>query len=153
MVFQGSQMKETPKSGGARQGAGRKATPIDLTQLENLCAMQCSDEEIAAWFKVSVRTIQNRRKQSGFAEVMHRGKARGCINVRRAQMRLLEAGNATIAVWLGKNLLGQRDNLQITGANGGPIQTESKPDFSRLSEDELRVLQATLAKVNDKGAV
>jgi len=140
-------------SGGTRKGAGRKPTQIDLIDLEKLCAMQCSDEEIAGFFGVSVRTVQNRRKLPKFAEVMRRGKARGCISVRRAQMRLLEAGNGAVAIWLGKNVLGQRDALQITGANGGPIQTESKPDFSRLSEDELRVLRATLAKVNGKDAV
>ena len=138
--------------GGSRAGAGRKPAPIDLNELEKLCSLQCSDEEIAAWFNVSVRTIQNRRQQRQFAKVMRRGKAKGCISVRRAQMRLLEAGNGTIAVWLGKTLLGQRDTLQISGANGGPIQTESRPDYSRLSEDELRVLQATLAKVIDKSA-
>jgi hypothetical protein len=43
--------------------------------------------------------------------------------------------------------------MQITGANGGPIQTETQPDFSRLSEDELRTLQTTLAKALGKGAV
>jgi hypothetical protein len=83
---------------------------------------------------------------------MRHGLAKSCINVRRLQFRVLEAGNATMAVWLGKNLLGQRDNMQITGANGGPIQTENKPDFSRLSEDELRTLQATLAKINGEVA-
>jgi hypothetical protein len=140
-------------SGGSRAGSGRKASQIDLIELEKLCMLQCGDEEIAAWFKVSVRTLQNRRKQPKFAEVMRRGKAKGCISVRRAQMRLLEAGNGTMAVWLGKILLGQRDTMQITGANGGPIQTESKPDFSRLSEAELRVLQATLAKAIGKGSL
>jgi hypothetical protein len=139
-------------SGGTRKGAGRKATPIDLIELEKLCMMQCNEGEIAAWFKVSVRTIQARRKQPRFAEAMRHGLAKSCINVRRLQFRLLEAGNATMAVWLGKNLLGQRDNMQITGANGGPIQTENKPDFSRLSEDELRTLQATLAKINGEVA-
>jgi hypothetical protein len=140
-------------SGGARAGAGRKAAQIDLLELEKLCSLQCSDEEIASWFGVSVRTVRNRRKQRKFAEAMCRGKARGCISVRRAQMRLLEAGNATMAVWLGKNLLGQRDSMQITGAGGGPIQTESKADFSRLSEDELRVLQETLGKAIDRSTV
>jgi hypothetical protein len=100
-------------SGGTREGAGRKAAQIDLIELEKLCTMHCSDEEIAGWFGVSVRTVQNRRKQPTFAEVMRRGKARGCINVRRAQLRLLEAGNATMAVWLGKSLLGQRDTSSI----------------------------------------
>ena len=138
-------------SGGIREGAGRKAAQIDLGELEKLCSMHCSDDEVAAWFGVSVRTIQNRRRQPEFAKVMHRGKARGCLNVRRAQLRLLEADNPAMAIWLGKIVLGQRETMQITGPNGGPIRTESKPDFSRLSEDELRVLLATLAKVNGKG--
>lgn len=30
---------------------------IDLGELERLCAIQCTDEEIAAWFNVSTRTI------------------------------------------------------------------------------------------------
>jgi hypothetical protein len=146
-------MEKMTKSGGARAGAGRKATPIDLKELEILCSLQSIDEEIASWFGVSVRTIQNRRKQTKFAEVMRRGKARGCVNVRRAQMKLLDAGNPAMAIWLGKVLLGQKDTLQVTGANGGPIQTDSKPDFSRLSEDELRALQTTLAKALGKRAV
>jgi hypothetical protein len=96
-------------SGGARAGAGRKATPIDLVELEKLCSLQCSDEEIAAWFRVSVRTLQNRRAQRKFGDVMRRGKTRGSISVRRAQMRLVEEGNVPMIVWMGKNLLGQRD--------------------------------------------
>jgi hypothetical protein len=135
--------------GGSRVGAGRKPAAIDLMELEKLCSLHCSDEEIAAWFNVSVRTIQNRRKQRQFAKVMRRGKAKGLISIRRAQMKLLEAGNGTMGVWLGKQLLGQRDAMQIT--NGDNIQTESKPDYSRLSVEELRELQATLAKVIDKG--
>ena len=138
--------------GGIRAGAGRKAAQIDLGELEKLCSMHCSDDELAAWFGVSVRTIQNRRRQPKFARVMYRGKARGCLNVRRAQLRLLEADNAAMAIWLGKIVLGQRDTMQITGLNGGPIQTESKPDFSQLSEDELRALWVTLAKVSGKDA-
>ena len=139
--------------GGIRKGAGRKAIQIDLMELEKLSMLQCSDEEIAAWFHVSVRTIQNRRKQTEFGDSMRRGKAKGCISVRRAQMRLVEAGNATMAVWLGKNLLGQRDAMQITGAHGGPLEVECKPDYSRLSDEELRALQTTLAKVIGKSAL
>jgi hypothetical protein len=70
--------------------------------LEKLCSLLCTDEELAAWFGVSARTIENRRKQPKFAEVMSRGKAKGRISVRRAQMKLLESGNATMGVWLGK---------------------------------------------------
>jgi hypothetical protein len=82
---------------------------IDLTELERLCALQCTDEELAHWFGVTTRTIERRRLEPRFAEVMERGKAKGRISVRRMQMKLLEEGNATMGVWLGKQLLGQAD--------------------------------------------
>src|SRR6185369_11001003 len=93
---------------------------IDLAELERLSAMQCTDEEVAAWFGVTTRTIERRRRNAKFAEVMERGKAKGRISVRRMQMKLLEQGNATIGVWLGKNILGQVDEIRhdIHG-NGG----------------------------------
>ena len=50
---------------------------IDLAELEKLCAMQATDEEIGAFFGVSGRTILRRKKVKKFAEVMERGKAKG----------------------------------------------------------------------------
>src|SRR5580765_6836051 len=85
---------------------------IDAVELEKLCAMQATDEEIAAWFGVSTRTIERRRKVRKFADVMDRGRAKGRLSVRRMQMKLLEAGNATMGVWLGKQYLGQTDQLE-----------------------------------------
>ena len=84
---------------------------IELQELEKLCALQCTDEEIAAWFRVSTRTVERRRKVKTFSEVMEHGKARGRISIRRAQMRLLEEGNATMGVWLGKQYLGQTEQF------------------------------------------
>jgi hypothetical protein len=100
-------MATTTKSGGIRKGAGRKAAPIDLKELEILCALHSTDREIADRFGVSVRTLHNRRKEAEFGEVMRRGRARGCGTVRSAQMKLVSAGNAAMGIWLGKNLLGQ----------------------------------------------
>src|SRR3981081_790840 len=82
---------------------------IDLVELEKLCGLQCTDAEIAAWFGVTERTIARKRKIGKFVEVMERGKMKGRISVRRMQMKLLENGNATMGVWLGKNILGQTD--------------------------------------------
>ncbi len=55
------------------------------------------------------------------AEVMERGKAKGRISVRRMQMKLLEQGNATIGVWLGKNILGQVDEVRHDINSGLPL--------------------------------
>ena len=127
---------------------GRKPAQIDLTELEKLCTLQCTDEEIANWFGVSTRTIENRRKRPEFAQAMQRGRSRGRISVRRAQMKMLEGGNATMGVWLGKQLLGQRDAIinEHVGSGGGPIQLSVKPDFSQLSDEELEQLRKLVRK-------
>jgi hypothetical protein len=134
--------------GGNRSGSGRKKVSIDLGELEKLCALQCTHAELAAWFNVSTRTIEARRKQPQFFEAMERGKAKGRISVRRAQMRLLEAGNATMGIWLGKQLLGQKDVVtnEHTGSAGGPIQLATKPDLSQLSDEELQKLREIAVK-------
>jgi len=102
----------------ARRGSKVK---IDLAELEKLCQLQCTDEEIAAWFNVSARTIERRRTVKTFRDVMDRGKAKGRISVRRMQMKLLEQGNATMGVWLGKNILGQVDEIRYDVGAGRPL--------------------------------
>jgi hypothetical protein len=94
----------------ARRGT---AASINLAELEKLASLQCTDEEIAGWFGVSTRTIERRRKSPVFAETIVRGKARGRISLRRAQFKILEQGNATMAIWLGKQYLGQSDQIDI----------------------------------------
>ena len=94
----------------ARRGT---AASINLAELEKLAAMQCTDEEIAAWFNVSPRTIERRRKSPVFAETICRGKARGRISLRRAQLKILEQGKATMGIWLGKQYLGQADQIDV----------------------------------------
>jgi hypothetical protein len=54
-------------------------------------------------------------------EAWDNGVLKGKASVRRAQFKLLEAGNATMAIWLGKQLLGQRDNIEHTGKDGAPL--------------------------------
>jgi len=61
------------------------------------------------------------RGETLFAEVMERGKAKGRISVRRMQMKLLEQGNATIGVWLYKNILGQVDEVRHDINSGLPL--------------------------------
>ena len=124
--------------GGPRCGAGRKPVPIDLLELQKLCTLQCTHEEIAAWFGCTVRTIETYAKKPEFAEVMARGRGKGRISVRRAQMKLLESGNATMGVWLGKQFLGQRDvtPVELSGANGAPLKIS------------LEVLDAILSQQN-----
>jgi hypothetical protein len=132
----------------AKRKAGRKPVEIDLIELEKLSSLHCTNEELADWFGVSTRTIETRRKRPEFAEAMQRGRSKGRISVRRAQMKMLDSGNSTMGVWLGKQLLGQRDAIttEHVGAGGGPIQVATKPDLSRLTDEELRQLRKLARK-------
>jgi hypothetical protein len=90
---------------------------IDLVELEKLSSMQATDEEIGAFFGVSARTILRRKRVKKFAEVMERGRAKGRLSIRRLQIKLLEQGNATMGVWLGKQILGQTDHYDVSGGS------------------------------------
>src|SRR5215471_10817470 len=128
----------------------RPKAKIDLDELEKLCALQCTDEEIASFLGVSTKTITRRRKIPRFSEAMDHAKAKGRVSVRRNLFRLANAGNVAAAIFLSKNLLGYRDvvNTEHTGMAGGPIQIAAKPDLSGLSDDELKQLRAIAGKTN-----
>jgi hypothetical protein len=133
-----------------------RRTKIDLVELEKLCTLSCTDEEIAAWFNTSTRTIERRRLEPKFAEIMARGKAKGRISIRRMQMKLLEQGNATMGIWLGKQLLGQRDQVANEVRLPLPPQKTARElraeleayikDFPELA-DELKALDAEFSVV------
>ena len=102
----------------------RPKSKIDLDELEKLCAMQCTDEDIAAFLGVSTRTIERRRKMPSFREAMERGKAKGRVSVRRNLFRLATNGNLGANIFLAKNLLGYKDVVsnEHSGPDGGPIE-------------------------------
>jgi hypothetical protein len=98
--------------GGARPNAGRSPKPIDLAEVEILAACGGTDDEIGYRFDLERSTITRRRQNDKeFAEVVERGKARGRISLRRKQFELAMKGDRTMLIWLGKNLLGQRDHF------------------------------------------
>ena len=82
----------------------RPEAKIDLGELEKLCTMQCTDEEVAAFFGVSTRTVERRRQNKQFSEIMDRARAKGRVSVRRNLFRLSNAGNIAATIFLSKNL-------------------------------------------------
>src|ERR1051325_7339707 len=118
---------------------GRPEAKIDITELEKLAGMQCTDDEIAAFFGISTKTITRRRKNSKFNDVLEHARAKGRVSVRRNLFRLANNGNIAAAIFLAKNLLGYRDvvNTEHTGMAGGPIQIAARPDPSQLTDEEI----------------
>ncbi len=93
-----------------RKKSGPKPVPINVDQLLVLAGMQCTYEEIAAVFGIEKRQFINRLNNEPHLKArIEEGWANGRASVRREQFKLLQAGNATMAVWLGKQYLGQKD--------------------------------------------
>jgi hypothetical protein len=139
--------------GGKRTGAGRKAANIDLAEMEKLCTLQCTDAELAAWFGVSTRTIERRRKQANFHDTIERGQAKGRLSVRRMLFSQAAKGNTAAAIFLAKNLLGYRDvqRNEHSGPDGGPIAIENGIDLTRLSAAEIEQLLALVDRAQPVG--
>ena len=139
-------------AGGARRGSGRRAGNINLVELEKLCGLQCTDAEVASFFKVSTRTIERRKKQPAYAEAMERGRAAGRLSVRRMLFGQAAKGNIAAAIFLAKNLLGYKDVVanEVSGPNGAAIEFDQKPDLSQLSDEELQQLRTIAAKAKSR---
>ena len=138
--------------GGARSRAGRKAININLVELEKLCTLQCTDVEIAAFFKVSARTIERRKSQPAFAEAVERGRSQGRLSVRRMLFGQAAKGNVAAAIFLAKNILGYRDIVanELSGPNGTAIELDHRPDLSQLTDEELQQLRAITEKTKPR---
>ncbi len=94
---------------------GRPRKEIDKEQFEKLCGLQCTEEEILGWFDITDKTLCNWCKREygvGFSEIYAKKREKGKISLRRAQFNLAKK-SAAMAIFLGKNYLGQRDNFEI----------------------------------------
>lgn len=99
---------------------GRPKKNIDKNQFESLCGLQCTLEEICGWFGVCSDTLESwckRTYKMNFSEVFKQKRGVGKISLRRHQWRLAEK-NANMAIFLGKQYLGQKDQVETTIAEG-----------------------------------
>jgi len=108
----------------------RPRKEFDQTQFEKLCSLQCTEVEIAAWFDMSVDTLNTRCVETygeGFSETFKKHSVDGKMSIRRNQFRLSEK-NTAMAIWLGKQYLGQRDDSFYTQANPLPLTIKIEKD-------------------------
>ena len=116
--------------------AGRKRIEIDYKQLDKLLGLQSTLKECAFYFDCSEDTIERavrRDKGMSFFEYREIKRQSGLISLRRSQFQLAEK-NPSMAIFLGKNYLGQKDRFE------SDVVINNKNPFSDLSTDELRKL-------------
>ena len=114
---------------------GRLRKEIDQEAFEGLCELQCTKLEICAFFKITDKTLEawcKRTYNAGFSEVFREKRGLGKISLRRAQFRLAEK-NANMAIWLGKNYLGQSDTPML----GEPDEHDDDPITAALKGESF----------------
>ena len=119
----------------------RPRKEIDKRDFESLCTLQCTKEEICGFFDVSDKTLENWCKRTyaeGFSEVFKKKRGKGKISLRRAQFRLAEK-SAAMAIWLGKQWLGQKDTVEI-----------ERPDEVVISNNLVEVIKISAQNLKNR---
>ena len=97
---------------GYEVGRGNRKRVVAPKDVYELAALGCSDAEIARWFDVAETTLK-----SNFSGIIAKGREDMKQTLRQAQIRLALSGNATMLIWLGKQILGQQENPTNTEEN------------------------------------
>ena len=102
-------------------GRGENQTVVPPEDILKLAKLGCSIEEMSDWFGVPSNTIKY-----NFSDIIAKGRSETKQALRRAQIALALKGNATMLIWLGKNMLGQQET---------PINTQDQEALP-WSDDE-----------------
>ncbi len=101
-----------------------------IATIQGLARIQCTTKEAAAVLGVAKQTFFDFLDRSLKArQAWENGAEEGKASLRRHQFRMAEK-NATMAIWLGKQWLDQKDRKEVEVGNPG--------DFDKLDAGELR---------------
>ena len=90
---------------GIEVGRGENKKVIDPKEVEKLASIGMKNSEIADFLEVDDSTLSYNFKQQ-----LLKGRHNLKVSLRKAQLSLALSGNATMLIWLGRNLLGQSEN-------------------------------------------
>lgn len=92
----------------------RPTKSISQKQFEQLCQIQCTKEEICAVLDVSDKTLDRWCKETyetSFSEIFSQKRKGGHASLRAKQWKLASKSPA-MAIFLGKQFLGQTDKVE-----------------------------------------
>jgi hypothetical protein len=102
---------------------GRPKKVINQKVFENLCAIQCTEAEICSVMECSEDTLNRwckRTYKTTFAEIYKNKSQHGKASLRRTQFKIAEK-SAAMAIFLGKQYLGQKDEPEQQADSGVQI--------------------------------
>lgn len=139
-----TQIKPVKKAKKQVKNVGRPKINLNLEELERLSRLNCTMPEISAYFDIPLRTLEDKfANEADVRKAIEKGRATGKLSLRRRQIQIMEeTNNPTMAIWLGKQLLGQTDRQEIIQEIN--IEDRKVLDISRLTDDDLNNLERTL---------
>ena len=114
---------------------GRPRIDFDLEVVEGLGRIGATIHEMAQILPASERTVSSRlaEREGDFSRAYERGRAWLATSLRRKQIQVALTGNTTMLIWLGKQLLQQRDRAETTNLD---------IDVEKLSDKQLERIVA-----------
>jgi len=85
---------------------GRNKTVIPEEQVAYLASIHCTNKEMADFFDVPLQTFVD-----NFRDIITKNKLITKQRLRKAQLDLALNGDKTMLIWLGRNMLGQSENV------------------------------------------
>tara|TARA_R100000654_G_scaffold12206_1_gene26534 strand:- start:154 stop:666 length:513 start_codon:yes stop_codon:yes gene_type:complete len=139
-----NELKPIKKAKTTKKKVGRPKIELNLGELERLSRLNCTMPEISAYFDIPLRTLEDKfTNEPEVRKAIEKGRATGMLSLRRKQIQIMEdTNNSTMAIWLGKQMLGQTDRQEIRQDIN--IEERKVLDVSRLSDDDLNYLERTL---------
>jgi len=105
------------KRRGRGRPRGRPKIRVSIRMLRSLANIHCTYEEMARILNIGVSTLER-----NYGNLVNEERAKGTMSLRRAQFKSAKKGSVTAQIWLGKQLLGQKDKVEHTGPGGSPLQ-------------------------------
>lgn len=131
-----------------RRGRGRPNADIDADKVAEMALLGLHAETIGHRLGVDADTIIR-----NFAGLLEQKRAERRELIARAQLKALVGDNITMAIWLGKNELGQTDRTDVT-TGGQPLQSTYEVKITPTDKARQAVRgRRRLATVNGNGRV
>ena len=107
---------------------GRPEIDVDIRKLRKWARAGCTLRELAQKLGITLSTLQERLERPEYKGAYERAQGEMIISLRSKQVAMALGGNVTMLIWLGKQYLGQRDQLlhSGTGPNGEIVVSEAK---------------------------
>lgn len=114
----------------------KKLNELGCKIIEQLASFMCTEEEIASFLGVTVEVLKNKSNEQSFLECIKNGRKKGKAGLRMNQFRLSKT-NAAMAIWLGKQYLGQKDNVEDDNDVEKKSATTQAEHLSAALEDRI----------------